>query len=182
MLRKETANNGLIKETEPIQSELTQSEPTQTDPTPTDNDEIFIFVGIHNYTYYFMHTINYSAYDISIAYQIYNCLIHHKIIINPTYDIIIYDILENNLNIIKIVHDLNPTKNRCFDPNIFYKLANDKYNSTNSDQLIIKYSYNNKYYSLYKFDTLEINNLFNIPFIELDIEHIQSVICLKPFD
>ena len=164
----------------------------------TDNDEIFIFIGIYDHTYFFMHTINNSAYDSSIAHQIYNCLIHHKIIIDPTYDLIIYDILENDINIINIVHNLKPTKDRYInpnkdryinpnkdrhtDPNIFYKLAKDKYNLNKADQLTIRYSYDNKYYSLYEFDNFEINSLFNIPYVRLNIQNVQNIICMKPFD
>ena len=148
-------------------------------------DEIFILIGIHNQTYYFMHTIADPSYDESISYQIYNNLIHHKIITNPSYDVIIYDLLMTKINIIKIVHSMNQQTNSSFDPNIFYELANAKYKSNNPDQLIIKYSYEKNCYLLYKIETLDINNLFDISNTisnPIKINKISSVLCLKPFN
>jgi hypothetical protein len=62
----------------------------------------------------------------------------------------------------------------------FMKVSQNKYQSTDYEQMGIKYVYDKNYYLTYIYNSKEVNELFN-EYIQtpLDITNIQKVLCLK---
>jgi len=137
-------------------------------------NEQYIFLGIQQNCWFFIHKIANKEFKKETSYQLMNCLINDNFIIDENNHCIIYE-FDIEFNVI-IISKKNLT---------FYKEnLEEQYNkllsvdrSANTTMLIYEYDYNNNV-----FYTKEVAYVIEKLDNNIDIKNISYIKCLKPLD
>lgn len=144
-------------------------------------NEQYIFLGIQQNCWFFIHQIVNEEFKKETSYQIMNCLINDRYITNKNITCIIYeiDIKCTECNIIVIQHQLsnhNTFSKKTLEEQFDRLLSTDRTND--KKVLIFEYDYNIKaFYTKEIKHTIEKTKNNNIK-----INDISYVQCLKPFN
>ena len=109
--------------------------------------ENYVFLGTQLNTHFFLHITNNINYNVDIASQIYNVLIHENFIADVSENVVIYS-FNQKCEIIIIQHGDNP-KNNIFNKDNLETFFSVLLNANRNDAYIIQYYYDNKYYKTY---------------------------------
>jgi hypothetical protein len=128
-----------------------------------DNSELFIHLGYNNNTHIFSHLIhNAQDYKPDISWQIYNNMIHNNLIKSYNDVVLIFDIYNDAVNVITLVHSKGKKKEYSLYEvkKIYKRLINE------SKKLVIKYDYALKCYLTFYIENIN-NKLCKLDCIKL---------------
>lgn len=148
-----------------------------------DDSEIYNLIHVTEDMYVFIHYVTSTSFKEDFSYEIYNVLIHDKIIVNPKFNIVIYEFINNIVNVIVIRHDTNEKfiNDDNFLKQLFISVFENK--TTVEISLIVEYTYHLCCFNTYKLSNKLIVpcNINNLIARELKLNNIIHVKTIKPF-
>ncbi len=118
-----------------------------------DSSEQYVYLGMMNDTYFYIHTVHNTEFKEPISHQIYNVMIDETMITEPKSNVIIYEFYPDGTQKAIIIQHASNSIKKVFSSDNLREFFNTLIAADRRDMFVIVYDYDKKCYFTYEIDS-----------------------------